>query len=455
MRPGSLLRSSAFRLAIAFGVLFITAFLVSVLVTYQSVRADLTERLDRSVEETYSVIVASYGTGDLEDLVASVDTHTRIARSEERFVTLFGPGGTHLAGTIVQLVPPVGWSTIPAAALGLPGDEPFRVYSGQFEDKRLAVAMSFSETDELLEIAMTSFGWGIVFVVIGVGVGSAFLASRIQRRMDAIAGTMMKVSHGELQSRIPLIGNDDDIDRLSAQINAALERLGALVEGMRQVSTDIAHDLKTPLNRLSLVVETAIEKEAMGTSVTKELAEARNESYQINATFDALLRIAQIESGARKSRFTMLILDDILKSITETYVDVAIDSGFRLEYHGIVAGSTPIHGDRELLLQLFSNLVENAIRHCPIGTAISLTLEETASTIIAAVRDNGPGIPEGERENVLRRLYRLDKSRTTPGTGLGLSLVKAIAELHGATVALNDCQPGLKVTITFPKYPRF
>lgn len=451
MRPGSIVRSSPFRLAIALGFVFVAAFVASVVVAYQSVRTDLAERLDRNVEDTYSVIVASYGSGDLEDLVASVDTHARIAEPEERFVTLFGADGRHLAGTVTKVLPPIGWSTIPAAALGLSSDGPFRTFSAKFDGNQLVVAMSYTETDELLEIALASFGWGFLFILVSVIGGGIFLASRVQRRMDAIAGTMMQVSHGALGSRIPLIGNGDDIDTLSVQINAALERLAALVEGMRQVSADIAHDLKTPLNRLKLIVETAIDKEAQGVSVGSDLEEARTESDQINATFDALLRIAQIESGARKSRFVSLSLDEVLTSIAEIYMDVATDEGLTLDYRRGSGRSDVIVGDRELLLQLFSNLVENAIRHCPVGTAISLTLEEAGGTIVAGVQDNGPGIPEEERENVLRRLYRLDKSRTTPGTGLGLSLVKAISDLHGACLKLDDCDPGLKITIAFPK----
>jgi signal transduction histidine kinase len=453
MRLGSLVRSSPFRLALAFGLLFIAAFVASVFVAYQSVRTDLSERLDRSIEDTYSIVIASYGAGDLEDLIASVDTHARIAESDERFVILFGPDGKRLAGNVEAVAAPKGWSTLPAAAVGVSGNEPYRVYAGEFDGNRLVVGMSFSETDELLEIALTSFGWGFLLIAIGVVGGGAFLAARIQRRMDAIAGTMIQVSHGELASRIPLIGNGDDIDTLSMQINAALERLAALVEGMRQVSADIAHDLKTPLNRLKLIIETAIDKEAHGVPVSADLADARIESDQINATFDALLRIAQIESGARKSRFVSLSLDEVVASIAEIYEDVAADAGLELDYRQNQGRSHLITGDRELLLQLFSNLVENAIRHCPAGTAISLALNETEAATVATVRDNGAGIPKGERENVLRRLYRLDKSRTTPGSGLGLSLVKAIADLHGATLKLDDGEPGLKVTIAFPKHP--
>lgn len=450
MRPGSLIRSSPFRLAVAFGFLFVAAFLGSILITYQSVKTDLAERLDQTITEMYSVIVASYTTRELEDLITSVESHARIAEPEGSFVTLVGSDGKILAGTITKIIPRVGWSTVPAGDLGISEGEVFRIYSGKFDGRQLAVGMSYADTDEMLEIALTSFGWGFLFVVISVIGGSIFLASRMRRRMDAIALTMTRVSHGELGSRIPLVGNGDDIDTLSVQINAALDRLAALVESMRQVSNDIAHDLKTPLNRLRLIVESAMEKEESGLPIAADLADARAESDKINETFDALLRIAQIESGSRKSRFVGLRLDDILSSIAEIYMDVASDAGLSLNYRSHSVSQAWIVGDRELLLQLFANLIENSIRHCPAGTAIHLTLERFGNDVVVEVRDNGPGIPEHERENVLRRLYRLDKSRTTPGTGLGLSLVKAISDLHGATLRLEDADPGLKVTLRFP-----
>jgi signal transduction histidine kinase len=261
---------------------------------------------------------------------------------------------------------------------------------------------------------------------------------------------MDDVSNGRLDARIPLLGNGDDIDGVSAQVNAALERLAALVDGMRQVSADIAHELKTPLNRLQMILEAAADKTARGEAVAGELAEAREESLQINETFDALLRIAQIEAGARKARFVELDLNGVVESIGEIYADVADDDGKSLSSAPLQGAPCLVHGDRDLLTQLFANLVENALRHCPEGTTIRLSVKRQADRILAEVADNGPGIPAQEREMVFQRLYRLDASRTTPGSGLGLSLVRAIADLHGATIALEDREPGLGVIVSFP-----
>ncbi len=261
---------------------------------------------------------------------------------------------------------------------------------------------------------------------------------------------MSDVSGGDLARRIPLEGNGDDIDVVATHMNQALDRLSALVEGMRQVSADIAHDLKTPLNRLKMTVEQAIEQGGRGEDVQTLLIDAREESDRINATFEALLRISQIEAGARKARFRPVDLSDIMASVAEIYSSVAEDSGQSLDFATRPASPCMVNGDRELLTQLFVNLVENAINHCPPMTRITLALQAEDDGFSASVSDDGPGIPEAERELVFRRLYRLDKSRTTSGSGLGLSLVKAIADLHAAHITLADRHPGLGITLLFP-----
>jgi signal transduction histidine kinase len=198
-----------------------------------------------------------------------------------------------------------------------------------------------------------------------------------------------------------------------------------------------------------MILEGAAEKTASGEDVSDDLAEARAEGHQINATFEALLRIAQVEAGARKARFTDLELTRVVETIAEIYCGVAEEDGKSLSAK-LEGSRSTIHGDWELLTQMFANLVENALRHCPAGTAIELSVVERNGRAVATVRDNGPGIPTDEREKVFRRLYRLDKSRSTPGSGLGLSLVRAVADLHGATISLDDCRPGLAVIISFP-----
>ncbi|MGN1285628.1 MAG: sensor histidine kinase, partial [Bradyrhizobium sp.] len=215
-------------------------------------------------------------------------------------------------------------------------------------------------------------------------------------------------------------------------------------------SSDIAHDLKTPLNRLHMILDGAAARADRHENILTDLDDARAESSQINETFDALLRIAQIEAGARKARFVPLDLAELVASVAEIYVEVAKDDGKTLTVVENCAVGSMITGDRELLTQLFANLIENAIRHTPAGTRIEISVALQAAGLVAEVRDNGPGIPMHEHEKVFQRLYRLDKSRSTPGTGLGLSLVKAIADLHSATVSMRPRNPGVAAVVVFP-----
>lgn len=448
----SLLRSTPFRLALAFAALFIFSFLTSSFFAFDLIRENLNTRYDGRISEMFRVISQTYADSDLQDLIDATKVHIAATRDRQSLFLLQASDGRVLAGNIAPLPIKEGWSNLPGKQIGIDDEYSYRVFAGHVGPYLLAVATSDKETGELEEIVLASLGWASI-VVLGLAIaGGALLAGRIQRRLDAVRGTLEQVAHGQLGARIPLLGKGDDVDLLSRDINGALERLAMTVEGMRQVSTDIAHDLKTPLNRLKIRLEDALEKQERGAAMTDDLSAALMETDQINQTFEALLRIAQIESGARKARFARVDLAEVLGSLVEIYSDVAEDMGQELAADiATTGGEALMQGDRELLTQMFANLIENAMRHCPRGSRIELDLRAGADGIVVSVADNGPGVPEEEREKVFRRLHRLEKSRSSPGTGLGLSLVKAIAELHDGSIRLEDAGPGLRVVATFPR----
>lgn len=446
MPRARLWRSTPFRLAVTFGLVFFLTFVAAGFVTYQFMRRELQRSLDSSVADLHAVIASS---DDLEDLIAMVDAYSRVNRAREWVFCVFGADGRQIAGDVSTPPLPDGFSTVGSVALGLRDGADYRAFSGVIGSNRLIVGRSYAATNRLEHIAFLSFVWATLVAMAGAIVGGVLLARKVQRRLDGIAGAMTAVSHGMFDARVPLRGNGDDIDVVSGQVNEALDRLSALMETMRQVSSDIAHELKTPLNRLRMQVEAAISGDERGENVTEALFDARAEAGQINATFEALLRISQIEAGARRTRFQSIDLTDLVASVGEIYAGVAEDSGHILST-SIEAGALTISGDRELLTQMFVNLVENAIRHCPPGAAISIALAREGDSAVVAVNDDGPGIPAGEREKVFRRLYRLDKSRTTDGSGLGLSLVRAIADLHAGAVSIRDNRPGVTAEVILP-----
>ncbi|MFS8050845.1 ATP-binding protein [Rhizobium sp. BR 314] len=451
MYRARLLRSTPFRLALSFGLFFIVALLVAGTIAYGLMERELARAIDRSVGDTYSVVASTYSSNDLEDLIAAVDTYSALKSAGDQAFLLLNRRGERLAGNIrtAQIKP--GLSTMAAADLGLSGEDPIRVMAGSVDGNLLFVGQSYRETDAIEHIVLASFLWASGLIVAVAIVGGALLARRATRRLESIERTMIKVSGGNLACRIPVRGNGDDIDVVSTHMNQALGRLSGLVESMRQVSADIAHDLKTPLNRLRMTIEQALQQQGQTETVESLLLDAREECDRIDATFGALLRISQIEAGAGKGRFKPLDLREAMSSVAEIYEHVAEDNAQKLELNLQAPAPAAIQGDHELLTQLFVNLIENAITHCPAGTKMVMTLAATEQSYLACISDNGPGIPEQERELVFRRLYRLDKSRTTPGNGLGLSLVKAIADLHSAAITLEDGGPGLRICLSFPK----
>lgn len=453
MRPARLWRSTPFRLAVAYALLFVTSSLLVYTVTYELLRRELYATLDASVVETYSVMQSTYAPGRVDDLIRAMNAFKNLENGYSSVFYLGSPEGMRIAGNVETFPMVSGVQTVTGAELGIDTDDRFRVFTGNLDGKQLLVGQSLQATEALAQIVFSSFAWmSVATSVLAVAAG-IFLARRAQDRIQAIAQTMNDISEGHFAQRVQIAGRGDDIDVISGQINAALDRLSDLMEGMRQVSADIAHDLKTPLNRLKVILEEATIRHEDGKPIGAELEEALAESDHINATFQALLRISQIEAGARKSRFAPVDLARIFETVAEIFASVAEDNGQSITLDAVHHIPFPIEGDRELLTQLTVNLVENAINHCPPGTRIKLALERRGQSFAAIVADNGPGIAEAEREKVFRRLYRLDKSRNSPGHGLGLSMVKAIADLHGMAVSIEDNQPGARFVLTWNVRP--
>lgn len=447
MRPAELWRHNSFRLALGVTLFILTTLMLASGFGYGLMKSQLAARQDARVTEIFAGIRQTSLENDEADLIESITARIKASPDLSTTFLLRGEGGNILVGNIddVTLLP--GWSTVPAAELGSPTDYPYRMFSGQAGNYTLTVGLTNADLDDLQEIVLAAFGWAALFAFLATLAMGTFLAMRVQARMATAETAVARVALGDLAARLPVSGRGDDLDRISAAINTSLARLEGLVEAMRQVSADIAHDLRTPLNRLRIRIENAANLAAKGTDVTEELAAAILESDTINATFAALLRIAQIEAGARREQFVALDLAAVLRDVADVYSEVAEDSGQTLTSDA--AGPAWVMGDKELLTQSFANLIENAIRHCPPGTRITCSATAGMGQVTASIGDNGSGIPPGEHDKVLRRLYRLEKSRTTEGTGLGLSLVKAVADLHGAELVLTDAAPGLRVDLRF------
>lgn len=293
---------------------------------------------------------------------------------------------------------------------------------------------------------LKAFAWIEGVAVVLAGLGGIFFSLQFMRRIDAITLTCQAIIAGKFSDRIPLRGSGDELDSLSAAINDMLDRISTLLDNLRQVSSDVAHDLRTPLTHLRNRLEEARQKSVTADDYAAMVSRAIDDTDHLLVIFSALLRISQIESGSRLAAFSALSLTDLLEKIYEMYAPVAEDERHALLHD--IQRDVWIRGDAELLTQMFSNLIENAIRHTPSGTRILIRLRVSGDAVVASVEDDGPGIPAGEHAKVFRRFYRLTSSRSTPGCGLGLAMVAAIASLHNARIELVDNHPGLRCAIT-------
>ena len=286
----------------------------------------------------------------------------------------------------------------------------------------------------------------IAFLILSVA-GGLLLSHSFLKRVDTIRTTAQAIVSGNLGSRIPLGGTNDNFDLLAAILNDMLDRIEALMESMIQVSNDIAHALRTPLTRLQQKVEAAQSEVKDNPSYETAIDAVRLEAKNILETFSALLRIAQIEGGSRQSGFGEIDLTELFVRVTDAFSDLAEDQGKTLVAE--IEPSVRTWGDRELLAEMVANLVDNAIRHTPIGARVEISLVRDHSHIVASVSDNGFGVPKEDRDRIFQRFFRLERSAKIQGTGLGLSLVAAVAGLHRIQVSVEDRAPGLSIKMRF------
>lgn len=454
--PSNFLRSTSFRLLALYATIFGASVAILFLIVYWIALAALDQQLFDSVEREKEVLSELYRGGGQDRLVRAIQLRVADLRPPRRYYLLQDKTGERIAGNMFPMKKLVeGTMKLPITAL-YPNrvarkSDQTDVYpvvvSGAFLDngEYLLVGENHYRAQKAQEAIVRAFGWGIAIMVLLAAAGGAALGGGFLRRIESINRTTRSIMDGDLSQRVPTRSGGDEMDQLAVNLNAMLDRIQALMESLKQVSDDIAHDLRTPLSRLRHRLELA--RENAGADVEPVIEQSIAELDAILGTFSALLRIGQIESGARRAAFTSVDLGQIVATVAETYAPVAEDRGQTLQ--AAVGGAVHIHGDRELLTQMVANLIENAISHCPEGTGISVGLVRDATQLELYVADTGPGIPEAEREKVLRRFYRLEASRTTPGSGLGLALVRAVADLHGAALTLSDNRPGLRVAVRF------
>ena len=447
-------RSAAFRFALLHTLVFVVLVAAVGFTAETLVTRALKQQAQQRIEEEAAELLGEFEQYGSEAFRKLIDA--QVSRGENRLhYAVIGPEGQRVAGE--QLLVRTAARAQPTAPGGVTEVVLSRSDAMLVVKRPLPNATTLLVADDLADIEkvedVVSGAFSIVLAVsalLGL-IAGIVLSGVILRRVNAVTRTAEAIIAGDLSRRIERTGSNDDFDRLAATLNTMLDRISSLMENLHQVSNDIAHDLRTPLSRLCQTLEHATTHAGTVRDYKIAVQRAMGEADGLLATFSALLRIAQIEAGARRAAFRPVNLTDVLVTVCEAYGLAAEEGGRAIATE--IAPNLTVEGDRELLIQLFANLIENALGHTPVGTTIQVRLrapQADRDDAIAEVIDDGPGIPACERDKVLRRFYRLEHSRTSPGNGLGLSTVSAIAELHGAIIEILDNRPGLLVRIRVP-----
>jgi signal transduction histidine kinase len=319
---------------------------------------------------------------------------------------------------------------------------------------RLLVGHDLEDRERLAHILGSALFTSLMWLLVIGAFGGLFVARRLLNRVDAMSAKAATLLHEDLSGRLPLSGSGDELDRLARNLNAMLDRIATLMEGIRQVSDNIAHDLRTPLTRLRNNAEQALLLDHGEAACRAALEKTIDEADGLIRIFNALLLIARAESQSSGENLTNLDAAALVRDMAELYEPAAEDKGVEMRVN--TPPSLPFRGQRELIGQALANLIDNALKYgAPDAPGEAARIEITASGddrggVEIAVADHGPGIPPDERARVVERFVRLEASRSRPGSGLGLSLAAAVARLHGGVLRIEDAEPGLRAVLVFP-----
>lgn len=438
----NLLRSAAYRIAFRYAAAFALAVLLLGAATFFLADAEFRRQRDQTLSEEMEDL-ANEGLGQrmIRELAERGRLHTR----RDYAYALFDPAGRRIGGSLDIAPPPLGYSQVYFHDLAGEWEEGRAKAIALSDGSRLVVALDSEGVEKIDRTILAVFAIAFAGVLV-IGIGGALMLGRYLRvRLGAISQTARAIVAGEGERRIAVGQRGDEFDEVSLVLNAMLDRIDGLMENLRQVSSDVAHDLRKPLLRLRNQLDLVGEVEGAEHRAIELLDE-------ILTLFAAILRIAEVEGGGLENYMTRVDLSTHVDNIASGYAAAFADTGHHFDW--TVAPDIAVLGDRGILVQSVANLLDNARIHTPPGTAVRLELVAAGDTAHLTLSDDGPGVSANERGQLLRRFFRAEASRTTPGNGLGLSLVAAAASAHGGTIAIDDAAPGLRITVTLPRMVR-
>lgn len=449
-----LLGSVSFRLALIYTLIFAVSVSGLFYLVFYLTSGFAARQVETAIRAEVAGLQESYQRGGMSGLVIAINRRSDPSQRGQGIYLLIDQLGTPVAGNLqawpTNIAADDEWINFAIRDLTVAIPEIADVRALQFqtgEGFRLLVGRDIRDAQQFRRQLLEAFNLALA-ITVALGLAGGFIFSRAtMRRIEAITRTCRSIMGGDLSRRVPVARESDEIGQLSLGINAMLDQIERLMKGMQQVSDNVAHDLRTPLNRLRARLEGAL-RQARDPAQREAIEAALGEADALLATFAALLRIARAEAGLQRN-FKDLDLAAIGDDVAELYEPLAEDKGITFTTHfqrGVGA-----RGDLNLVAQALANVVDNAIKYTPEGGAVGMELRLVDGKPTFIVADTGPGVPPEFRERVFERLFRMEQSRTSPGSGLGLSLVQAVARSHNLTITLSDNHPGLRVTIVFPQ----
>lgn len=451
----NLFRTTAFRLTILYLALFVASVLAILGLIYWSTVGVIDRQTTATIEAEITGLAEQYKERGLAGLIEVVRERSGEAGSPDSVYLLWDPAHGPLAGNLAAW-PPKATALSEWLSLDLTRREEGASVSHQVRARtfelvggyRLLVGRDMHEKAKFRRIVFDTLTWSLA-AAIALGLfGGIFLSRRILGRVEDVTRTARRIMQGDFSQRIRHGESADEFDRLAESLNALFAQIERLMSGMRLATDSLAHDLRGPLTRLRGRIELALLAPPNAVRDREALVSVLGQAEAALMTFDSLLKIAAAESGMAAAELKPIDLAAVAQDAAELYEPVAEEKGIRLTL-AADPGSPAVAAQRELLAQALTNLLDNAVKHTPAGGVISVEVRADAGEVLLAVADNGPGIPASDRKRVLDRFVRLEESRSTPGSGLGLSLVAAVARLHGATLELADNGPGLRVELRF------
>ncbi|WP_176594105.1 ATP-binding protein [Sphingobium sp. EM0848] len=442
------LRSAAYRIALVYALGFAAATLLLGIAVILFAHAAFMRQLEAQIVEDSGALVAEFRQEGHEGLNFAIREREAGNTTNELLYAVFARDGRRIAGGLHAYRPPVGWSDLDFQDR-LEGPDVARAWAVDLNDgTRLVVGADRSVVDRVDHMLGGIFLAAFAVVLLLSLTGALLLGAYLRRRLSAISRAADSIMAGDINRRVPASGRQDEFDALAHSLNQMLDRITGLLENLRQLSGDIAHDLRTPLARLRNHLEDSLDAADDPVRQGERLSSALEQADKVLALFAAILRISEIEGGRRRASFRTVDLSMLAAEICETYAPAVEEGGRRLRCD--VAAGTSVHGDPELLAQAIINLLDNAQVHTPEGACIDFLLERDANSVRVMVRDDGPGVPTEARDAIFRRFVRLDRGRNVPGHGLGLNMVAAIVAMHDGRVEIGDNAPGLRIGFLLP-----